>query len=290
MSSPLGSLDASALFAERGVSLAALGGAYLILLATVALTVVAFYAARSLLVISPNRGSRDYGTYVSLALAALLIATVLENESLPRGSATLHYALVPQLVLLLGVHVAIWSKQEPWLVALGGAAVAATIAVGAALGLATAAFAPAYWAALLLLATLLAFLWWKAVSTQRAFVRASSIYLSSKESPGTAAVAPQKPWLGLKQWVALVGASVALGVANSLLRGRDIEEIPAVEVAAASGLLLLVTALVCALPAAGYWATRKAWMPELTRFVWLAWVVVGFAFTYGNYLNHLSRV
>lgn len=285
MSSPFGSLDAAALFAERGVDLATLGGAYLILLATVALTAVAYYSARSLLVISPNRGSRDYAIYVSSALAALLVATVLENESLPSGGATLHYVLVPQLLLLLGLHVAIWSRQEPWLVALGGAAVAATIVIGTAFGLATAAFAPAYWIALLLLGALLAFLWWKAVSTQRAFVKASSIYLRSKEGRGAAAVAPQKPWLGLPQWVALVGASVALGVANSLLRGRGIEEIPAFEVATESGLLLLVTAAISAVPAGGYWISRRAWMPELTRFVWLAWLVVGFALTYGNYLT-----
>ena len=30
-------------------------------------------------------------------------------------------------------------------------------------------------------------------------------------------------------------------------------------------------------------------MPELTRFVWLVWIVVGFAFTYGNYLTTLSH-
>jgi hypothetical protein len=84
---------------------------------------------------------------------------------------------------------------------------------------ATDILGPAYWIALLVLGALLAFLWWKAVSTQRAFVKASSIYLSSKESHGGAA-APQKPWLGLAQWVALIGASLGLGVANSLLRGH----------------------------------------------------------------------
>ena len=41
--------------------------------------------------------------------------------------------------------------------------------------------------------------------------------------------------------------------------------------------------------AVSYWLARKAWMPEHTRFVWLAWIVVGFALTYGNYLNSLTR-
>ena len=132
------------------------------------------------------------------------------------------------------------------------------------------------------------FLWRKAISTQRGFVKASSIYIGSKEAPGAPA-APQKPWLGWPQWAALCAASLALGIANSLLRGRGLEEIPAVEVAAESGLLLVVTALVCAVPAISYWVTRKAWMPDLTRFVWLAWIVVGFALTYGNYLSSLSR-
>jgi hypothetical protein len=82
---------------------------------------------------------------------------------------------------------------------------------------------------------------------------------------------------------------LALGIANSLLRGSGLEEIPAVEVAAESGLILVLTALVCAVPAISYWLTRKAWMPELTRFVWLAWIVVSFALTYGNYLSSLGR-
>ena len=33
---------------------------------------------------------------------------------------------------------------------------------------------------------------------------------------------------------------------------------------------------------------RHTWMPQLTRFVWVVWLVVGFAFTYGNYLISLD--
>jgi hypothetical protein len=284
----MSTFDPLASLAARGIDLASLGGAYLSLLATVVVATAAFYAARHLLVISPNRGSRDYGIYVSLILAALSIAIVLENESLPRGSATLHYVAMPQLMMLLGLHLKIWHRQEPWLVALGAAATTATILVGAVLGITTELLGPAYWITLLLLAALLGFLWRKAVSTQREFVNASSIYLASKENRDAAA-APQKPWLGLPQWTALIAASVSLGVANSLLRGRGLEEVPAVEVAAESGLVLVVTVLVCAVPAVSYWVTRKAWMPELTRFVWLAWIVVGFALTYGNYLSSFTR-
>ncbi len=274
-------------FHQRGLDLATLGGAYLVVLATIVLTIAAFAAARQLLVISPNRGTRDYGIYASLALATLLVAIVLENESLPTGTATLHYATVPQLLLLLGVHLAVWYRQDPWLVALGGSAAAATVLVGALLGLTTSLIGPAYWVAFALLTALLVFLWRKAILTQRAFVTASSIYMSSKETLDVAS-APQKPWLGLAQWAALIAASVSLAVANSLLRGRVLEDIPAVDVATDSGLLLLVTTVVCAVPAVSYWLARKAWMPELTRFVWLAWIVVGFALTYGNYLSSLT--
>jgi hypothetical protein len=288
MSSPTGSFDPLTSLAARGIDLVALGAAYLALLATAALTLAAFFAIRHLLVISPNRGSRDYGIYVSLTLAALSIAIVLENESLPAGSATLHYVVMPQLVALMGLHLWIWRRQEPWVVALGAAATIATILVGGLVGIGTELLGPAYWVTLLALVGLLGFLWRKAVSTQRGFMNASSIYVGSKEALDAAA-APQKPWLGLPQWGALIGASVGLGLANSLLRGRGIEEIPAVEVAAESTLLLVVTVLVCAVPAISYWVTRKAWMPELTRFVWLAWIVVGFALTYGNYLSSLTR-
>src|SRR5688500_904244 len=126
MSSPTGSFDLSTLFAERGIDLAALGAAYLILIATAALTVAAFYAARRLLVISPNRGSRDCRSDGWLTRAALLTATVLENEPLPARSAPRHYVVIPQILALTGLHVWIWYRQEPWLVALAGAATAAT--------------------------------------------------------------------------------------------------------------------------------------------------------------------
>jgi hypothetical protein len=288
MPSATGSFDVFALFHDRGVELATLGAAYLAFLATTVVTIAAFFAARNLLVISPNRGARDYGIYVSLTLATLLIAIVLENESLPRGSVSLHYVVVPQLLTLLGLHLSIWYRQEPWLVTLGGAATAATIVVGMLLAFGTELLGPGYWIALLLLAALLGFLWRKAVSTQRGFTSATSIYIGSKETVATATAA-QKPWLGLAQWVALVAASAALALGNSLLRGRGLEEIPPMEVLAESGLLLLVTAFVCAVPAVGYWVTRKAWLPDLTRFVWLAWIVVGFALTYGNYLDSVAR-
>jgi hypothetical protein len=289
MSSATGWLDFPSFFQDRGVDLAALGSAYLILLATVILTAAAFFAERRLLLVSPNRSTRDYGIYVSATLATLLIAIVLENELLPTGAATLHYVAVPQILLLFALHLAIWNRQDPWLIELGAGAIAATIAVGALLGLTTNLLSPAYGIVLVLLAVLLGFLWLKAVSTQAGFMTADSIYVRSKEALHASA-APQKPWLGLTQWAALIAASVALAIANSLLRGSGLEEIPAVEVAAESGLLLFVTMTVCAVPAVGYWMARKAWMPELTRFVWLAWIVVGFALTYGNYLGSLEPI
>jgi hypothetical protein len=283
-----GSFDISALLAARGITLAALGVAYLVLLATAAVAAAAFAITRQLLVFSPNRGTCDYGLYAAVALATLLIAVVLENELLPVGAATLHYVLVPQLALLLALHLAIVRQQEPWLVALGATASAANVAVGCAIGIGTELLGPAYWLALLLLSVLLARLWRTSISTQRGFASARSIYVGSKETPGLK-LAPQKPWLGLPQWVALGAASAALAAANAIFRGRRLEEIPALEVASESGLLLLATLLVCAIPAGSYWFARRAWMPELTRFVWLAWLVVGFAFTYGNYLGSFTR-
>ena len=284
----MGAFDLPSMLQDRGLDLMALGAAYLLLLATLLLAAPVFFAARKYLVISPNHWTRDFGIYVSLVLATLLIAIVLENESLPLGSATLHYVAIPQLLLLLSVHLSLWHRQEPWLVALGAAATTATVVMGGIIGVTTELFRPAYWVTLLMLAILLIFLWRKAVSTKRGFVTANSIYIASKETPDAVAL-PQKPWLGLVQWVALIAASVSLAVGNSLLRGRGLEEIPAVEVVVESTLLMVVTTLVCAIPAVSYWLARKAWMPELTRFVWLAWIVVGFAFTYGNYLNGLAR-
>jgi hypothetical protein len=282
-------LDLPVLLASRGVNLASLGVAYLLMLATAAVAFAAFLAARAYLVISPNRAARDYGTYVTVTLATLLIAMGLENELLPHDAITLQYVAVPELLILIAIHFAISRRQEPWLIALGGASVAGAIAVTGIAGLATTFVRPAHWITLLLLAGLLAFLWFRSVSTKRGFMSAKSIYVGSKETLDAEFV-PQKPWLGLPQWVAFVGASIALAVANSLLRGSGLEQIPALDVAFESVLIVAITALVCAVPAASYWLARKAWMPELTRFAWLVWLVVSFAFTYGNYLSTLNKV
>src|SRR5262245_40412442 len=167
MSTPIGAFFGS--LAVRGLDLASLGSAYLVLLVTVVLTGAGFHAIRHYLVISPNRWTRDHGVYVSWLLATLLIATLLANETLPRGSATTHYAAVPQLLLLLGLNAWIWSRQEPWLVALGAAASGATIVVTLALAVATTLIGPAYCATALVLAALLVVLWFKAVSTKSQF-------------------------------------------------------------------------------------------------------------------------
>jgi hypothetical protein len=273
---------------SRGIDLTTLGAAYLALLGNLVLAIAGFVAARSYLVITPNRASRDYGIYVAVLLSTLLIATALENELLPQDFVTLQYVAVPHLALLLLIHLWIAFRQEPWLIALGGASAAGAVIVVAAAAMIGGQARPAHWLALGLFLVLIAFLWFKSVSTKRGFLRARSIYVASKERPDPA-VAPQKPWLGLPQWVALIAASVSLAALNSILRGSALLQIPAVQVLVESAVVLTATALVCAVPAVSYWLARRAWMPELTRFVWLVWLVVGFAFTYGNYLTSLDE-
>jgi hypothetical protein len=279
----------SAVLSARGVGFASLGAAYLALLLNVSLAAAGYVAARAHLVISPNRAARDYGMYVTAVLVTLLIATVLENELLPSPAGVLQYVAAPHLLLLLLVHLAICYRQEPWLIALGAAALGGALLTAALLALGTSSVRAAHGFAGAALAALLALLAVKSISTKRGFIRAKSIYISSKETLDAAAT-PQKPWLGLPHWLGLAAGSALLAAANSVLGGARVAEIPALEVAFQAGLLLAATALLCAVPAGTYWLARRNWMPDLTRFAWLVWLVVGFAFTYGNYLSRAYRV
>jgi len=272
----------------RGIGLEALGVAYLLFLANIITTTTLFVASRALLVISPNRATKHYGLYVAVVLMTLFVATMLENELLPPGEASLHYAAVPHLLTLFVIHLWIYYRQDPWLVGLGVASIAGALPVVAVAGLMTDAIRTPHLLALGLIIVLLGFVWLKSISTKRGFFKARSIYLDSKEDDD-AARKPQVPWLGLPQWVALVCASVLVAAMNELLRGSTIASVPAIQVLTEASLLMAVTALVSCIPAATYWLARKAWMPELTRFVWLVWLVVGFAFTYGNFLLSLER-
>jgi len=288
METVAGASDLTTALHGRGIDFAALGGAYLVFIASCVVTAAVFFAARKYLVVAPNRQARDYAQYASAVLLTLLIATALENELLPAAMPALRYVAFPQILFLLALHLWAFRHQEPWIVELGASSIAASVIVAAVAAAAAGSLRVAHGVTLLVFGGLLGFLWYHSITTKRAFVTAASIYVRTKENLD-ATVAPQTPWLGLPHWAALVAASVALAIVNSMLRGGGIEEVPALDVALESALLLLVTASVCAVPATSYWLARKTWMPELTRFVWLVWLVVGFAFTYGNYLTNLGR-
>ena len=277
--------ETTATLASRGITLASFGAAYLVLLANLIAAIGCFIAARSRLVISPNQAAKNYGLYVVMVLTTLGIATALENE-IVRDGAVLQYAAVPQILLIAMIHLWIYYDQQPWLIALGASANAgALVAVGVAAAFGAPIQVP-HWVTLAVLAGLVVYLARSAISTKGAFMTATSIYAQSKERLDVRA-APQKPWLGLPQWIALVAASVILALVNALLRGDNIANLPAVSVAGESTLMLGVTAVIGAVPAVIYWLAHKHWMPELTRFVWLVWMVVGFAFTYGNILTSM---
>ena len=279
----------SHLLAERGLSMAALGSAYLFLVANAALAACLFALCRSKLVISPNRAGRDYGLFMAVLLVALMVAATLENE-ISAAPATLPYAMFPHMLLLFVIHLSIYYRQEPWLIALGFSATTSLILLVAAMSYAGGDIRLAHWVTAAVAVALLAFVWVKAITTKGAFVKSSNtIYALSKEV-GEELLVPQTPWLGLPQWVALVTASLALGVVNELLVGVGLTKMPAVQVVSQAGLVLAITAVISGIPAATYWLARRTWMPELTRFVWMVWLVVGFAFTYGNYLLSLQGV
>ena len=240
METLLRAFDLTAALNSRGISFASLGEAYLVFIGTCIATAALFSAARKHLVVAPNRQSRNYALYVIAVLCALLIATALENELSAAAVPTLRYVAYPQIALLLALHIWIAYRTEPWLIQLGASSLVGSALVAASAAAATESFRVAHGAALVVIVGLLAFLWYGAISTKRAFVAAASIYVRSKENLD-AVVAPQKPWLGVPHCAALVAASVALAVANSLLRGRGLEEIPAVDVAVESGVLMLVT-------------------------------------------------
>jgi len=275
------------LLAEQGITMHALGAAYLFLVANALVAAPLFLLCRSKLVISPNRSSRDYGLFVAVLLIALLVAATLENQ-LSAAPGTVPYSVFPHLLLVIVIHLWIYYRQEPWLIALGVATTASLLVLVALMGYVGGGAPLAQWVTLAIAAALLIFVWLRAVTTKRAFVNSSStLYALSKEVSQKVPLA-QTPWLGLPQWVALVTASIALAMANELLVGVGLYEMPAVQVIGQAGLVIAITALVSAIPAATYWLAQKCWMPELTRFVWMVWLVVGFAFTYGNYLLRLQ--
>jgi hypothetical protein len=274
--------------ASSALDLESLGSAYIVFLASMVLSAAAFTASRMWLVVTPNRPAKDYGLYIVVVLVSLGIAATLESELVPDQATTLQYAMFPQLVVLVALHLWIYYDQQPWLVAAGASSIVASMAVVSIGAVVVDRLHLAHWLTITLLTVLLGYLSYFSISTKRGFLKARSIYVDSKETFAHRSL-QQTPWLGLPQWVALISASILLAMINAALQGRGIADIPAVGVFTESMLMLVITCLVCAIPATTYWFAHKHWMPELTRFVWLVWIVVGFAFTYGNFLTSLDR-
>ncbi|HEX7081772.1 MAG TPA: hypothetical protein VF329_12230 [Gammaproteobacteria bacterium] len=271
--------------ADGSIDLAALGAAYLAVIANVIIAAGAFAAARRFLVVSPNKGAKDYALYACAVLTVMLAATVLENEVQPPGAAALPYAGVPQLLALLALHAAAYRRTGPASVTLAASGAAGAIGSVAIAAAASDAIRAAHWAAALALALLLWLLARRSVSTKRAYVRSASIYVESKEAAPAPSAAPSG--LGWRHIAALAASTAVLAVLNRGLRVGALGDVRLVAAAADALLLLGATAAVCAIPAAAYWLVKRAWLPELTRFVWLVWLVVGFTFTYGSYLERL---
>ena len=187
------------------------------------------------------------------------------------------------------IHLWIYYDQQPWLIALGAASVIGSLLTFGILAATVGTVEIAHWLLLVLLSGLLGYLWYHSISTKRGFTKAKSIYIDSKETRQVRILA-QKPWLGLPQWVALGLASVVLSMVNAILQGSGIADVPAMAVMLQSVLIIATTSAVCSVPAITYWVAHKHWMPELTQFVWLVWIVVAFAFTYGNFLTSLNSI
>jgi hypothetical protein len=126
---------------------------------------------------------------------------------------------VPHLLALLAIHVALYRSVEPQLVAVAGAATCGAIGAIVLAGFFTDLVRAAHWLTALALGLLLALLARRSVTTKGAYVRASSIYLESKEFDASAPPERQVPWIGYRHWIALAGATAAVSVLNATLQG-----------------------------------------------------------------------
>ncbi len=274
--------------ADSGMSLPGLGIAYAVLLLTTIATVAIFALIRMHLVITPNRAAGDYGLYALTVIIALATAVTLENRIVTWRPQVIGYEVFPQLILLGVIHFWIHRDGQPWLIALGASALAATLLVGIPAASLGNGLGLAHWTAAGLLAALLGLLAKTSISTKRGFIRARSIHVESHETERPV-IRTQRPWLGLPQWVALGIATFALAMTNAVLGGNGLTQVPALPVLLQSLVILAITGSVASIPAGTYWLAHRHWMPELTRFVWLVWLVVGFAFSYGNILAGLDQ-
>ena len=178
---------------SRGITLETLGLAYLGLWLSFLIGAIFFVILRANLVTSPNRSSRDYGLYASVLITTLMVAMVLENEILPVASLSLPYAALPQLLVIFVIHLWIYYRQEPWIIALGVASLSTTTLLAVGLLYAAQFVRPVHWFVLPLTAGLLIFAWVRCISTKRSFLKSSSIYASLARRTKPTMSAPRRP-------------------------------------------------------------------------------------------------
>ena len=261
------------------------GLSYAYLLFALVLASAVYSVSRWKLILSPGGATVHYSAGVMIICLMYGTATVLENRLLA-SSATMPFEALPTIIFLAIAHYYAYEKQEPARILfamclLMGFLIAGLVGLQMDLFQARAG----QWLAGGGGTAMLCYIIIRSVSTKWSFLRAKSIYISSKEQEPDARI-PAGPALTLAHWVSLAVLCLVVAVIAQMIKSSGPANMLFNDVLADWLTILLLTVIVSYSAAGLYWLQNRKWLPELDRLIWVVGLLVSFGEIYGRYLAH----
>ncbi len=261
------------------------GLSYAYLLFALVLASAVYSISRWKLILSPGAATHHYSAGIIIICLMYGTATVLENRLLAT-SATMPLEALPTVIFLAIAHYYAYEKQEPAKI-LFAICLLLGFLIAAVVGLQMDMFQArmGQWLASIGGTVLLLYVMMRSVSTKWSFLRAKSIYISSKEQESDTRI-PSGPALTLAHWVGLAVLCLVVAIIAQTIKGSGPGDLLLNDVFADWLTVLLLTVIVSYGAAGLYWLQNRKWLPELDRLIWVVSLLVSFGEIYGKYLAH----
>ncbi len=262
-----------------------LGLSYAFLLFALVLASAIYSVSRWKLILSPGTATHHYSAGIMIICLIYGTATVLENRLLGT-SVTLPLEALPTIIFLAIAHYYAYEKQEPAKILFAICLLFGFLIAGVT-GLQMDMFQArtGQWLAAIGGTAFLVYVMVRSVSTKWSFLRAKSIYISSKEQESDTRV-PSGPALTLAHWVGLAVLCLVVAIIAQIVKGSGAGDLLFNDVIADWLTVLLLTVFVSYTAAGLYWLQNRKWLPELDRLIWVVGLLVSFGEIYGKYLAY----
>ncbi len=260
----------------------AFGVAYAYFIACVVLAGLLYMFFRWQIVLNPGAITRRYAVAVQLIGLLYVIASILENAISDNGTSNLPYESLPLIGFVIIVHYLADREEQPAVLIFAFSLVIAIMAVGfVALSMGWVEIRPGQWVIGAVGAGMVGYTLAQTTRTKKSYIGRAAV---ERKVSMKRAIPGVRAWLSVEQWVALAVASLVVAAVTQTLAGSSLLSVPARRIFYHMVVLLGGTLIIGLLYSGLHWLLSRRSAGELAWVLWMVWILIAFASTYGMFL------